>query len=90
MSVLAWAAAGTVTPIPSPANVLSPSPTAVPTATPAPTATPTPTPFLTPVAEQVLLEPMTHVWQTWNNCGPATVSMCLSYFERAETQANVA
>jgi len=38
----------------------------------------------------VLLEPMTHVWQTWNNCGPATVAMCLSYFGRAETQADVA
>lgn len=28
-----------------------------------------------------------HVWQTWNNCGPATVTMALSIFGRAETQA---
>ena len=80
------ASAAGVTPTPS----LTPSPTATPTATPSPTPTPTPTPPLTPVAEQVLLEPMTHVWQTWNNCGPATVAMCLSYFGRAETQADVA
>jgi tetratricopeptide (TPR) repeat protein len=42
------------------------------------------------MAGQVLLEPMTHFWQTWNNCGPATVAMGLSYFGRAETQAEVA
>jgi len=82
------ASAAGVTPTPS----LTPSLTATPTATPSPTSTPTPTPTppLTPVAEQVLLEPMTHVWQTWNNCGPATVAMCLSYFGRTETQADVA
>ncbi len=76
------------TPTPSP----SPTYTATPTATPipSPTPTPTPTPFVTPVADQVLLEPMSHVWQTWNNCGPATVAMCLSYFGRAETQSDVA
>ena len=81
----ALAAVG-VTPTPSPI----PSPTTTPTATPSPTPSPTPTPFLTPMAEQVLLEPMTHVWQTWNNCGPATVAMCLSYFGRTETQAEIA
>jgi tetratricopeptide (TPR) repeat protein len=75
-------AATTVTPIPSPIPSLTPSPTLTPT--------PTPTPLLTPVAEQVLLEPMTHTWQTWNNCGPATVAMCLSYLGRTETQAEVA
>jgi len=79
-------AAVSVTPTPPP----TPSPTTVPTATPSPAPSPTPTPFLTPVAGQVLLEPMTHVWQTWNNCGPATVAMCLSYFGRAETQAEIA
>ncbi len=77
-------AVSTATPAPSPTPSLTPSPTFTPT------PTPTPTPLLTPVAEQVLLEPMTHVWQTWNNCGPATVAMCLSCFERAETQADVA
>jgi tetratricopeptide (TPR) repeat protein len=27
-----------------------------------------------------------HIWQTWNNCGPATITMALSVFGRAETQ----
>lgn len=67
-----------------------PTPTPTPFPTPPPAPSPTPTPFLNPVAEQVLLEPMTHVWQTWNNCGPATVAMCLSYFGRQETQTEVA
>ena len=30
---------------------------------------------------------VTHVWQTWNNCGPATVTMALSTLGRAESQA---
>jgi predicted double-glycine peptidase len=73
----------------TPTPVLS-LPTAIPTATPSPTPSPTPIPPVAPVAEQVLLEPMAHVWQTWNNCGPATVNMCLSYFGLTETQADVA
>ena len=60
-----------------------PSPSAG-TAAPAPTATPAPiptaTPVLTPVATRVLLSGMRHNWQTWNNCGPATLAMHLSYF----------
>jgi hypothetical protein len=83
-------AVATVTPAHSPSALLATSPIATPTITPFPAPTLTPTPFLTPVAEQVLLEPMTHVWQTWNNCGPATVAMCLSCFGRTETQAEVA
>ncbi|MGH2367271.1 MAG: C39 family peptidase, partial [Chloroflexota bacterium] len=27
-----------------------------------------------------------HQWQTWNNCGPATITMATSHFGRAETQ----
>jgi tetratricopeptide (TPR) repeat protein len=61
----------------------TPSPT--PTDTPQPTATPTPTP---PV--RVSLPPITHTHQTWNNCGPATISMALLYFDESKTQAEAA
>jgi hypothetical protein len=31
-----------------------------------------------------------HQWQTWTNCGPATITMALSHFGRSETQAQAA
>ena len=31
-----------------------------------------------------------HQWQTWNNCGPATITMATSYFGRPETQVQAA
>ncbi len=45
------------------------------THTPIPTHPPTPTP-----AASLRLSGLTHAWQTWNNCGPATLAMHLSYF----------
>lgn len=33
-----------------------------------------------------LLDPVGHVWQTLNNCGPASVSMVLAYFGHAVSQ----
>jgi len=38
----------------------------------------------------VLLNGFTHAWQTWNNCGPATLAMNLSHLGRSETQADTA
>jgi tetratricopeptide (TPR) repeat protein len=38
----------------------------------------------------VQLTGMTHLWQTWNNCGPATLAMALSYFSLPADQAAVA
>jgi tetratricopeptide (TPR) repeat protein len=35
---------------------------------------------------RVILEGIRHQWQTWNNCGPATISMALSYHGRPELQ----
>ena len=29
---------------------------------------------------------VTHIWQTWNNCGPATLAMYLSYFGQKESR----
>ena len=43
-----------------------------------------------PVAPEIVLAGFNHEWQTWNNCGPATVSMNLSYFGQPDTQVNAA
>lgn len=45
-----------------------------------PTPEPTPTPLFAPAADFVELTGIRHYWQTWNNCGPATLAMYLSYF----------
>ena len=42
---------------------------------------------LPPPPPSARIGPVTHVWQTWNNCGPATVTMALSALGRAESQA---
>ncbi len=70
------------TPTPWPTN----TPTETPTPTPTPTATPTPLAFQPP-QPGVLLTGIRHEWQTWNNCGPATIAMNLSYFGSAIDQA---
>lgn len=61
----------------------SPVPTATPTV-PGPTATLTPTATATrmptPLPEQALLSGFTHMYQMWNNCGPANLAMALSYW----------
>jgi tetratricopeptide (TPR) repeat protein len=64
----------------------TPTPTATfepiqsgPTDTPSPTFTATQTPTALPAS--VYLSGVTHHYQTWNNCGPATLSMGLSYWD---------
>ena len=63
-------------------------------ATPAPAASaaaPAIHPALSqPLPPTVQLSGMRHQWQTWNNCGPATITMATSYFGRSETQAQAA
>ncbi|MDX1521157.1 MAG: C39 family peptidase [Anaerolineae bacterium] len=44
----------------------------------------------TAVAPQVQLTGVTHEWQTWNNCGPVTIAMNLSYFGHSGTQVESA
>lgn len=58
----------------------SPTPTPLPgpTATPQPTNTPTPVP--TPLPQAVQLRGVRYERQFWNNCGPATLAMGLSYW----------
>jgi tetratricopeptide (TPR) repeat protein len=61
-----------------------------PTATSQPAASQTPAPSASTAATDAVsaaafppamqLQGMAHYWQTWNNCGPATLSMNLSYF----------
>lgn len=55
-----------------------------------PHATPTPTVQLAHVGASYSISTFKHEYQTWNNCGPATVAMNLSYYGRRETQADVA
>ncbi|MBN1992261.1 MAG: C39 family peptidase [Anaerolineae bacterium] len=40
--------------------------------------------------DSVQLRGVAHQWQTWNNCGPATLTMYMSYYGRPETQAEAA
>lgn len=93
-ALLATGATPTLVPVPAtltPIPTITPhtnsvlSPTAVaPTFTPLPTATPFPIPAT------VRLTGITHQFQSWNNCGPATLSMTLSYFGLRHPQSQTA
>lgn len=63
------------------------TPTGTPTSPPAPTATSAPA-FL-PAQSAVALGGLRHEWQTWNNCGPATLAMYLSYYGSGLNQADI-
>jgi len=82
-------------PLPSPTEgrSLPPTPTRIASPTAMPTFTqlpaPTPTPAHRPAAPSVELTGLTHAWQTWNNCGPVTLAMNLSYFGSTLNQAQV-
>jgi tetratricopeptide (TPR) repeat protein len=71
--------------------------TATQTATPSPTPQPTPTAVLSVQSAPEIRDPgfvqlagLAHYWQTWNNCGPATLAMNLSYFGLPLTQKQTA
>jgi tetratricopeptide (TPR) repeat protein len=59
-----------------------------PESTPSPSATPTVTPVPIPVNSR--LGGIRHHFQTWNNCGPATLAMALSYFDLFLSQEKTA
>ena len=70
---------------PSPTAFGTPEPESSPTAQEAtasavPTITPTMTPSPTPIPGQFLLTGIRHEYQKFNNCGPANLSMGLSYW----------
>lgn len=77
------------------AVLASPSPTSTQTPpAPGPTATLTlsPTPSLspTPLPAQIQLTGIVHEYQLWNNCGPANLSMALSYWDWPGDQRDTA
>ncbi|MCC6165824.1 MAG: C39 family peptidase, partial [Caldilineaceae bacterium] len=88
----------TVAPSATPQPSATPSPQPLPTLTPTilPLAPPTvalqvetPGPALQPVQAAVQLSGLRHMWQTWNNCGPATLAMNLSYYGSPLDQAEI-
>ena len=54
-----------------------------------PTATPVPSTTV-PLPTEVSLSGFKHEYQTWNNCGPATLSMALSFWDWKGTQEPIA
>ena len=66
------------------AAIMTPTPETPPTEVaadptrPGPTLTPSPVP--SPVPDRVFLPGIRHEYQSWNNCGPATLSMALSFW----------
>jgi tetratricopeptide (TPR) repeat protein len=66
----------------------------IPSSLPSPMVTPTPTPSLSvealpAIPLQYELDAGSHVFQTFNNCGPASLSMALSYFDVDRSQASL-
>ncbi len=80
------AVAASPTPLPAATNRPPPTETARPaTATHAPT--PVPAPVVKQLPASALLQNDYQIYETWNNCGPASLSMALSYFGINESQA---
>lgn len=69
---------GLPTPMPD-----TPTPSSMPSPTPVPSLTPTP-------PSSVRLDGLRHEHQAWNNCGPATLTMLLSYWGCEQTQQDAA
>jgi len=63
-----------------PTATLEPSPTPTNFVSPTPTLTQTPTPTPTPIPSTVRLDGVRYERQTFNNCGPANLSMALSFW----------
>lgn len=57
---------------------------------PTPTVTPAPSPTHLPAPPTARLTGIQHKFQTWNNCGPATLAMALSYYDVFRTQDQTA
>jgi hypothetical protein len=58
--------------------------------TPTLAATATATPTTVPIPGSARLNPFAHQFQTWNNCGPATLAMALSHYRIYLTQSDTA
>jgi hypothetical protein len=71
------------------AEAAAPATLALPTVTPTAVPTATPAPLHQPAQAAVHLAGLSHFWQTWNNCGPATLAMNLSYYGGAFDQTMI-
>jgi tetratricopeptide (TPR) repeat protein len=80
-----WSAPATPTP-----RLSNNEPAAEATAGPTVEAIAEPTATSMPLPSNVRLEGITHHFQEWNNCGPATISMTLSYFGLHVSQSQTA
>lgn len=71
---------------------LTPLPTNSTPGTPSnlPQSLPTPTQTVTPIPKSIFLTGIQHEYQTWNNCGPATLAMALSYWKWEGNQRIIA
>ena len=79
----------TVPVTPAPGTAASSTVAAItPSATPDSLDTPTRTP--TPIPQNIKLTGFKHEYQTWNNCGPATLAMALSYWDWEGDQRPIA
>jgi len=74
----------------TPTATPTPSATRTPGPTNTPTITYTPTITSTPIPANVHLSGVRHEFQRWNNCGPANLSMALSYWGWRDTQYDTA
>ncbi|MFP4346569.1 MAG: C39 family peptidase [Anaerolineales bacterium] len=89
VSRLLSTATPTSTPVP-PTSTAAPSPS-TPAVTSTPQATMTPEPLPTPTLPASCRVPGGRMErQGWNNCGPTTLAMQLSFWDRLETQAEIA
>ncbi len=75
------------TPIAQPTLVVEPTP--LPTATAVPTTEPLVTTLHQPPQPTTQLSGLRHFWQTWNNCGPATLATNLSFYGSTLDQADI-
>lgn len=75
---------------PTPPPVLAGHSQIKPTVPPLPSPTPFPTNTPIPIPSAARLNGFQHKFQTWNNCGPATIAMTLSYFGMNITQDQTA
>lgn len=66
--------------VPSPTATMEPTLTATNYVSPTPTQTASATPSPTPIPETMRLEGVVHEFQKFNNCGPANLSMALSFW----------
>lgn len=72
------------------AATLAPSTTAIVTSSPTPDLSNTPSRTPTPIPQKTQLTGFKHEYQTWNNCGPATLGMALSFWDWEGDQRPIA